>query len=187
MHMMAARSEKEMHDFKGEMRDFKDEMHEFKNEMRNFKKNIHKELGEIANRAGRLVEDIVAPGIPKIFRDITGLNEEQIEWNAVRFKKRQPAFREFDAVIAGGGYILINETKSVLRPEIIKAFHALMKDKIRDYFPDAGEQKFIGVVSSLYVDESIVSLCGNLGLYVLGFGDDLLDVLNAEGFTPQYF
>lgn len=46
---------------------------------------------------------------------------------------------------------------------------------------------FIGIVSSLYVDDSIVALGSKLGLFVLGFGDDLLDVLNSRDFTPRYF
>ncbi len=194
MRLSAQRSEREMREFKNEMQDFKDEMREFKNEMHEFKaemrretKELRKQIGESFNKAGRLVEDAIAPGIPKIFRTITGLSREEIERQAIRFEVKQPHRREFDAMIAGGGYVLINQTKSTLRPSDVEDFHLLMQTQIRQYFPEYTEKKFIGLVSSLYVDDSIVAYASKLGLYVLGFGEDLMDVLNPQDFTPQYF
>jgi hypothetical protein len=168
-----ARAEKELREYKeARLRDYQ---------------KLQKQIGEIANKTGRLVEDMVAPGIPKIFRDITGLDESKIDYSSVRVKKRGSYLREFDVLIAGAGYVLVNETKSTLRPENLKAFHAVMRDEIRQFFPEYEAAKFIGVVSSLYVDESIVTLGNKLGLYVLGFGEDLLDVLNPAAFEPHYF
>ncbi|HEC97425.1 MAG TPA: hypothetical protein ENI58_04615, partial [Nitrospirae bacterium] len=67
------RLEREMREFKDEMREFKDEMREFKDEMGEFKDRTEKMLsaqnkrwGEIANKMGTVVEDIVAPNIPRI-------------------------------------------------------------------------------------------------------------------------
>jgi hypothetical protein len=199
----------EMHEFKNEMREFKNEMRAsalrfeedmrgfalrsekdmqiFKDESRHERRELRREIGDIANKTGRLVEDMVAPGIPKIFRDITGLAEDMVDWYIVRIKKKQPRPREFDALIGGGGYVLVNETKSVLRAENIQNFHAVMRDEIRQFFPEYSAAKFIGVVSSLYVDESIVTLGSKQGLYILGFAEDLLDVLNPPTFKPRYF
>ena len=146
-----------------------------------------KETGEIANKIGRLVEDIVHPGIPKIFTEITGLNETAIDESSIRIKRKHPSQREFDAVIVGGEYVLINETKSTLKPEDVQKFRKVMQEKIRAYFPQYADKKFIGVVSSLYVDESIISQGSKLGLYVLGFKKDLMDVLNSKEFKPTYF
>ncbi|HEC32648.1 MAG TPA: hypothetical protein ENI63_00115, partial [Candidatus Kaiserbacteria bacterium] len=63
----------EMGEFKDEMGEFKDEMREFKDEMGEFKDRTEKMLsaqnkrwGEIANKMGTVVEDIVAPNIPRI-------------------------------------------------------------------------------------------------------------------------
>ena len=204
-----AQTSRELREFKDEMREFKDEtraasaaadayvqayivrsereMREFKAEMRNLEKQMRRDRGEINRDIGRLVENIVAPGIPKIFREITGLSEGDIDFSAIRVKKKKPAEREFDAVIAGGCYLLINETKATLRPEYVKEFHQLMTERIHDYFPEYAGKRFIGIVSSLYADDSIIVLGSRLGLYVLGFGDDLLDVLNPREFTPRYF
>jgi len=159
----------------------------FSQDMRESRREHRQEMGEIANRLGRLVEDAVYPGISKIFKDITGLEKSAIKESSIRVKKNDPTQREFDAVIIGGGYVLINETKSTLKPEIVKKFHSIMQDEIRAYFPEHIDKKFIGVVSSLYVDDSIIQQGSKLGLYVLGFRDDLMDVLNSTDFKPNYF
>jgi len=194
MRAAEARSEREMLGLKNEMLGFKNEMREFKEERQAFEKEareahrqLQKQIGEAANKTGRLVEDAVAPGIPKIFRDVTGLNADDIDFHAVRVKLKHPSAREFDVVIIGGNYVLINETKSTLNPEQVNNFHHMMQTRIREYFPDYADKQFIGIVSSLYVDASIVALGSRLGLFVLGFGEDLLDVLNPAGFTPSYF
>lgn len=170
-----------------EMREFTEEMREFKNETRQEQKNFRRQMGEHSRQIGRLVEDIVAPGVPRIFREITGLAPEEIEFKAERVKRKAPNSREFDVVIARGGYVLVNETKATLKPEYVNDFYQLMRDQIRLYFPEYEACHFIGIVSSLYVDESVVRLSAKLGLYVLGFGEDLMDVLNPPDFKPVYF
>ena len=47
-----------------EMQDFKDEMRTFKDEAESDRKRMNKQWGELANKVGTAVEDIVAPNIP---------------------------------------------------------------------------------------------------------------------------
>jgi len=179
-----ARSDQKMEEFSRELREDRAKLSQ---EIREATRQYRKEMGEITNRMGRLVEDAVYPGIPKIFKQITGLDDSAIKQSSIRVKKTEPTQREFDAVIIGGEYVLINETKSTLNPETVKKFYNLMKDDIHTYFPEYAGKKFIGVVSSLYVDESIVQQGSKLGLYVLGFKEDLMDVLNPAEFKPMHF
>jgi hypothetical protein len=60
---------KEIRAFKEEMRGFKDEMRGFKDETRADRKSMNKQWGELANKMGTVVEDIVAPNIPRIARE----------------------------------------------------------------------------------------------------------------------
>ena len=57
----------------------------------------------------------------------------------------------------------------------------------REFFPEYAGKKIIGAIASLYVDESLVRFGERLGLIVLGFGEDVMDVLNQPGFTPTVF
>ena len=179
----------EMGDFKDEMRGFKDEMGDFKDEMRDFKTEINKKWGELSNKMGTMAEDLVAPSIERILKETVGCPDNQVEWQAVRIKARHQNSgqqREFDVVAVCGDYLLVNETKSYLRPEDLPEFVNLLTE-VRDYFPQYNEKQVIGSIGSLYVDSSLVRRGERLGLIVLGMGEHLMQVLNTPEFSPQFF
>ena len=198
-------SEREMREFKVEMRQShenferemqelheraeqrsRQEIQEFKAEMRQSKRDLDKKWGELSNKLGTMAEDLVAPSIPRILKQLTGCSAE-IEYSAVRVRKSQPQNQEFDVVVKCENWVFINETKSNLRPEHLDKFHRLMQ-RIRDYFPEYQNNQFIGAIASLYVDESLVECGEKLGLVVLGFGEELMDVLNDPAkFTLRLF
>ena len=193
----------EMLEFKDEMRDFKDEMRAFKNEMLEFKDEMHdfkdeserfrvewrRQWGELANKMGTMAEDLVAPSIGHILRETVGCPEDRIEATAVRVHKIDPATgdsAEFDVLAACGDYLLLNETKSQLRVSDVRRFRTRLP-QVRRFFPEYADKKIVGAIASLYVDENLVRLGEKLGLVVLGFGDDVMQVLNSSGFRPAEF
>ncbi len=169
-----------------EMRDFKEEMRDFKDEMRDFKDESRKRWGELANKLGTMAEDLVAPSIPRIVRLVVDCPKDRIN-SAVRVKRRDGRGRsvEFDVVATCGDYLFINETKSKLSPESVKVFAGDTLPTVRDFFPEYAAKQVIGIVASLYVDESLVRYSEKQGLVVLGFGEDVMDVLNSPDFTPK--
>jgi hypothetical protein len=176
----------EMRDFKDEMRDFKDEMRDFKDEMRDFKTESRKQWGELANKLGTMAEDLVAPSIPRIVSTVVDCPADQIN-SAVRVRRTIAAgqVREFDVIATCGDYLFVNETKSRLTPEDIKEFVQGTLPIVRDFFPEYTDKQIIGIIASLYVDESLVRYGERQGLVVLGFGEDVMDVLNSPGFRPK--
>jgi len=149
-----------------------------------------KKWGELSNKMGTLAEDFVAPSIPRILRTVKSCPEEQMDWVAIRFRRRHPEdpgrSQEFDVVAACGEYMLINETKSSLDTKDIDDFVELMS-QARDFFPEYADRRFIGAIASLYVDESVVGYGQRRGLLVLGLSEDLIDVLNDPDFEPEEF
>ena len=118
----------EMKDFKNEMKDFKNEMSDFKDEMKDFKddtesdrRRMNKQWGELANKMGTIVEDIVAPNIPRIAEEYFHINT--IDFFAVRIKKRhaidKSLLREFDVIAVSEKYFLLDETKSTPKIDYI--------------------------------------------------------------------
>jgi hypothetical protein len=112
------------------------------------------------------------------------INTMVIRVRRLRLSDKQT--REFDAIAVCGEYLLINETKSRLRPEDVTAF-AQSLPTVRSYFPEYADHKIIGAVASLYVDESIVRQGERLGLIVLGFGEEMMEMLNQPGFRLGEF
>ncbi len=149
-----------------------------------------KQWGDIANKMGTLAEDIVAPSIPSIVREVLGCEEEQIERFAVRLKCRHPhdrgRQREYDVIAVCGEHVLINETKSSINTKDVDDFVTAMR-QAREFLSEYADRRFIGAIASLYVDESIVRYAQRQGLLVLGLGDEMMEVLNDPGFQPAEF
>ncbi len=176
----------EMSDFKDEMRDFKDEMRDFKDEMRDFKTETRRQWGELSQKMGTMAEDLVAPSVPRILAETVACAGE-ID-SAVRVKRHHPLTNqqhEFDVIAACGNYLLINETKSWLRVDDITRFVKKTLPEVRNFFPEYQDKKIIGAIASLYVDKTLVRYGEKQGVIVLGFGEDVMDVLNSPDFKPK--
>ncbi len=166
------------------------EMREFKAEMREFKIEMNRKWGELANKMGTMAEDLVAPSIPRILREMVGCPGDRMESSAVRVRRVHPADRsrerEFDVVAVCGEYVLIHETRSRLSPKHVEEFVEQLP-QAREFFPEYADKKFIGAIASLYVDESVVRSGEKLGVIVLGFGEDVMEVLNTPSFVLRTF
>jgi uncharacterized coiled-coil protein SlyX len=182
----------EMFAFKDEMRAFKDEMLAFKDETRASRIEMNKRWGDLSASLGLLVENIVAPSVPRALRQVFACSDEAIEFLGVRLRRKHPSLpdrnREFDTVAAGCGYVLIVESKVQLDSGAVGKFADRLPEA-REYFPEfvAGGYRFAGAVAGLYVEPSVVAFAEKLGLIVLGTGDDLMEVLNSSDFTPKTY
>ncbi|HET7295413.1 MAG TPA: hypothetical protein VFM88_23560 [Vicinamibacteria bacterium] len=171
-----------------EMRVFKDEMRASAERADARAERADRRWGELANKMGTLVEDIVAPGLPTIFRSVFGGELEPDL--AIRVRRRHPIdpgrTQEFDAIASAGGRFLINETRSRLSPQDVADFLTVLAEA-RDFLPEARGQKLFGALASFYVDPSLVRAGERHGLLVLGLGRGLLEVLNSSEFHPREY
>ncbi len=189
------RLSEEMRQFREETREetraFKDEMREgrraFQDKMQASSDAADRRWGELANKMGTLAEDLVAPGIPGVFRDV--FHVEDPEWRVrvhARSRKDRSRRKEFDVVAWGGEVFLVNETKSQARPEDIEPLLRTLAET-RDFFAEAETLRIVGSLASFYVDPSLVRAAEREGLLVFGLDTGLLRVLNAPEFKPRMF
>ncbi len=178
----------EMRGFKDEMRGFKDEMREFKDEMREFKdeserdrKRMNKQWGDLANKMGTLVEDIVAPNIPRVAKEYFGIDD--IDFFAVRVLKRNvmnPSIRkEFDAIAVSRTHFIFNDTKSTPRVNYIDSMIET-RAEIYDWFPEYRDRKLIPIFSSLAIPEEIAKYLSRNRIFGMAMKDDSMQIVNFE-------
>ena len=175
--------QEEMRIFKEEMKDFKNEMNGFKDRMESEVKRINKQWGDIANKMGTIVEDIVAPAIPRIAKELFGC--EVIEDFGVRRYKTKvsdrSSRREFDVIAVCQDKVILNETKSTPRSSYIEDFVEFLNNKeFFDYFPEYKEKEIILIFSSLYLPDDIVARLSKNGIYALGMSDAMMEILNYD-------
>ncbi|SLM30521.1 hypothetical protein MTBBW1_230005 [Desulfamplus magnetovallimortis] len=149
---------------------------------------MNRQWGDLANKLGTVVEDIVAPNIPRIAEKYFGCKE--LDYIAIRVKKRSVADKsrrkEFDAIAACDNMFIVNETKS--SPEIrdVDKFAKFVKSKeLFDYFPEYKDYKTCPVFSSLYLDDAFVSYLSRKGIYALTMKSDTMELVNFESLKMQ--
>ncbi len=172
---------REMSEFKDEMREFKDEMSEFKDESERDRKRMNKRWGELANKMGTIVEDIVAPNIPRIAKEYFGV--EDIDFFAVRVRKRNsrtPSVRrEFDAVAVSKTHFILNETKATPRINYIDMMIETLAE-IDDWFPEYRGRILIPIFSSLSIPEEIAKYLTRNRIFGMEMDDDTMRIVNFE-------
>ena len=149
---------------------------------------IDRQMGEFSNKFGRLVEDIVSPGLPTVMQEVFGHATIDLEVQRlyVRHRTDRGRMREFDSVVAAGDIVLVTEVKSELRPgDIPKFIRAL--GEIRGFLPVADGRRVYGAVASFSLHPSLVVAGEKRGLLMFGLGTGLLRVLNTAGFQPRCF
>ena len=168
-----------MKDFKNEMKDFKDEMKDFKDDTESDRRRMNKQWGELANKMGTIVEDIVAPNIPRIAEEYFHINT--IDFFAVRIKKRhaidKSLLREFDVIAVSEKYFLLDETKSTPKIDYINDFIETLPH-VMEYFPEYNDRILLPIFSSLYLPPQIVEYLSAHKIYALGMSDETMDILN---------
>jgi hypothetical protein len=132
-----------------------EEMREFKDETRRDRQRMNKQWGELANRLGTLVEDIVAPSLPRVAAEQFGCDAPELF--VVRVVRRVGAeTREYDAMLVCPDLVLINETKSRLQAAHIDE----LLDKLAElprFYPEYQDRRIVGVLASLYPDTSVIN------------------------------
>jgi hypothetical protein len=167
-----------------ELREFKDEMRGFKDESRRQIKEMNLKWGELANKLGTLSEDLVAPSLPRVAREVFGIEVTDL---MPKRKTRLPDGRrkEFHAIAFGGDLIFLTSVKSTLRSaDNIDRFVREIQE-FREFFPDYAPRKVVGIAASLSVDPSVVAYAENTGFLVLAVGEQLMEVQNSPGFRPK--
>ena len=182
----------EMKDFKDEMKDFKDEMSGFKGEMLSFKdemrafkteaerdrRAMNKAWGDLANKLGTIVEDIVAPNVRRLAVEEFGFARvEDFVLRPERVSRRGAAREaEFDVVCAGADRVIVAESKSSPSIEHIEKFAARIGEFF-DFFPEYDGREMFAVFSSWSLAPRLCERISELGLYGIAMGDETMHIV----------
>jgi gas vesicle protein len=178
----------EMRNFKGEIQNdtkaFKEEMKNAKEETRkdtkNFKKELNKKWGELANKMGTIVEDIVAPGLKGVAAEYFGIKEFDFFAPRLRLKNTDRSItREFDVIAETSDYFFVVETKSTPSTGFISDFIKLIP-QLDSWFPVIREKKLVPVFASLYISDDLITYLTRNNILAMATRGDGMDICNTE-------
>jgi hypothetical protein len=146
-------------------------------------KKYNKRWGDLANKLGKVVEDIVAPNIPRIAKEKLGctLLEDLSIRRQVVHKSDHHRNREFDTIAVYPEAIIFNETKESVRQQYAEDFVEFIKrGEFFEYFPEYRGRKLIPIFSSLAIPEPVVNYLTKHRIYALAMGDETMEILNLD-------
>ena len=166
--------------FEGEMGEFKDEMREFKVEMRASKREMDKKWGDLANKMGTIIEDILTPNFRRLARDHFQFGT-LLDF-MIRRIRRQPGHSEteseFDTIVIGTDAVILGDAKSTPSIEYADDF-ARKAGSFFNFFPEYHGKRFIGIFGSWAIPDPIVGRLTSHGLYAIRMGEDAMELANA--------
>ena len=137
------------------------------------------QMAQIAERVGRFAEDIVAPNIPRIAREVFGITEVQA--SGQRLERRHVTdpsrFREFDVMLVGQGKLVVVETKATARVKYVDEFAEGLKD-LFEYFPEHKGCAVVPIFASMALSPDFVRRLTRHRIYALALGERTMELLN---------
>lgn len=169
-----------------EMKDFKDEMKDFKDEMIQDRRNMNKQWGDLANKMGTLVEDIIAPAVRPVLEKYF---REEVMYLAVNVRKKDTAKGiqgEFDIIASTRTCVFLVETKTSPNSTHLQDFHKKTIPRFRQLFPEFANLTLIPVLAGLRFEDSFLPLATRAGVYLLAYREwDYMDLLNFDALQPK--
>ena len=144
---------------------------------------MNRKWGEISNKLGTMVEDLVSPSLPRIIE--AKLRETVLDLMPRRKRRLADGrVREFDAVAVTANLVCLNSTKATLRSADVDRF---VEDiaTFREFFPEYNALPLVGILASLAVDDSVLNYSEEQGFLVLAVGDELMEIKNRPDFEPK--
>ncbi|MCY2986378.1 MAG: hypothetical protein NTY19_00675, partial [Planctomycetota bacterium] len=177
------RFEQEMREFKNEMAEFKNEMAEFKNEMAEFKNEsrqarraMNKQWGNLANKMGTIIEDILAPNLRRLAREHFRFGTIQaFMMRCTRCQVGHPEIEsEFYTLAVGTGVVILGEAKST--PSVAYADEFAVKvTTFFDFFPEYRGWRLIPIFGSWAIPDRVVERLTQHGIYAMRMGEDTME------------
>ncbi len=159
------------------------ERKEMKEQAAREREEMNRRWGELANKMGTIVEDIVAPSIRRLAREVFDCGDLRAFYTrTVRTRSDDPSReREFDALYVGTQAVLLNETRATARPEYARAFVQFLESgQFAQYVPEYPQLPIVPVFSSLSIPADVVTYLTRRGIYAVAMGDEAMEVLNLD-------
>ncbi len=175
------RMERDTRVLKHEMSEFKDEMSEFKKEVRQDQKMRNKQWGELANKMGTIVEDLIAPAVRPVVRKYFHCEIDDFAIHVKRKRKSLQLEGEYDIIaVSDTNQVFLVEVKSSPSEEYLGKFIRNI-EKFTQLFPEHADKTLVPIFAGPRFEDSVISLATQRQIYAMAYREwDYVDILNFE-------
>ncbi len=145
-----------------------------------YRKENNKRWGELANKLGTIVEDIIYPAFRPVIRKYFGCEPEKTFMRLEYTNRERGIYEEFDAVAVCEDKVFLLEVKSTPREKHIEEFKEKAK-RFLQYFPEFAGKKLILIMASFSFNEGFVKQLSKANIYAMAYREwEYMDILNFE-------
>ncbi len=149
-------------------------------QIREYKQENNKRWGELANKLGTIVEDIIYPAFRPVIRKYFGCEPEKTFMRLEYTNRQKGIYEEFDAVAVCEDKVFLLEAKSTPREKHIEEFKEKAK-RFLQYFPEFAGKKLILIMASLSFNEDFIKQLSKANIYAMAYREwEYMDILNFE-------
>ncbi len=149
-------------------------------QIREYKQENNKRWGELANKLGTIVEDIIYPAFRPVIRKYFGCEPEKTFMRLEYTNRQKDIYEEFDAVAVCEDKVFLLEVKSTPREKHIEEFKEKAK-RFLQYFPIFSGKKLILIMASFSFNEDFVKQLSKAKIYAMAYREwEYMDILNFE-------
>ncbi|PID99834.1 MAG: DUF3782 domain-containing protein, partial [Acidobacteria bacterium] len=141
-------------------------------------KETSKRVGALSNRLGEFVEEMVRPGVEKLFQE-RGIDVSMTSRD-VSYHNGKDGI-EVDLLVRNGTDVVLIECKSKLSEDHVND-HLERLSKFKKYFPEYADKNLMGAVAAMVIPESVGKYACNHGMFVLAQSGEVMTILNDENF-----
>lgn len=151
--------------------------------MRELSQETDRKIGDLGNKWGAFVENLVAPAAIRLFAE-RGIRVTRIAQN-VRQQDGDGGI-EIDILASNGEYVILIEVKSTLTVQDVTD-HLKRLKKFPRLFPEYRQHHIVGAVAGIEIVEEADRFAYRQGLFVIAQNGDSVTILNDAKFLPKYW
>jgi len=144
-------------------------------------KGLKESIGNLGNRLGDFVEEMVRPAAVRLFRE-RGINVHVVSRNVTA--EREGEAIEIDLLVVNDGEMIVVECKSSLSIDDVNE-HIERLGKVKRLFPHYRKMKVMGAVAAMVMQDNVGRYAYKKGLFVLCQSGDTMVIRNDDKFKAK--
>ena len=144
-------------------------------------REVNKRMGELGNRLGGFIEEMVRPAAVRLFRD-RGIEVHEVHRDITA--ERGGEAIQIDLLVVNDTDTVAIECKSHLSLDDVNE-HLERMEKLKRLLPKYAGSRVLGAVAAMVIPDNVAKYAYRQGLYVIGQTGDHLIIRNDDKFRPK--
>ncbi len=144
---------------------------------------LRTEIGNLGNRLGDFVQEMVKPGLVQLFQE-RGLKVHRTMENLEKRDDDGRILTEVGLLVVDGNVAVAVECKSHVSVDDVND-HLRRLAAFKEHWPEYAPYRLLGAVAAMVLPEDVGRYAYRKGLYVLAQKGEKVEIRNDERFQPR--